>query len=229
MDGALSRAAKRHKIGGPEDRLRTAKMPARKPVKEGTARTAAADSLARPPAAGQPAAAPPAHAGALPSVVIGRLMPGSTALAPIVEFPRNPGGPLRARATAALDGRTVERAVVTGRGVTLVFENGDPRLPIVTGLLQESAPATPFQELLVGPAAAPTSATVPAPVAAPPPFEARLDGERLVLEGKREIVLKCGEASITLRRDGKVVLRGAYVETYAKGVNRIKGGSVKIN
>jgi hypothetical protein len=24
-------------------------------------------------------------------------------------------------------------------------------------------------------------------------------------------------------------LRGAYVETHAKGVNRIKGGSVKIN
>ena len=51
----------------------------------------------------------------------------------------------------------------------------------------------------------------------------------MVLEGKREIVLKCGEASITLRSDGRMMLRGAYVETYAKGVNRIKGGSVKIN
>ena len=51
----------------------------------------------------------------------------------------------------------------------------------------------------------------------------------MVLEGHDEIVLKCGDASITLKRDGKVLLRGAYVETQATGVNRIKGGSVKIN
>jgi len=61
------------------------------------------------------------------------------------------------------------------------------------------------------------------------PREPALDGQRVVLEGKREVVLKCGEASITLRSDGKMVLRGAYIETYAKGVNRIKGASVKIN
>jgi hypothetical protein len=102
----------------------------------------------------------------------------------------------------------------------LVFENGDPRLPIVTGLVQTDQGATPFQELLV--------AGRPAAIGRPK-AEARLDGERVVLEGKNEIVLKCGEASITLRRDGRMVLRGAYIETYAKGVNRIKGGSVKIN
>jgi len=80
-----------------------------------------------------------------------------------------------------------------------------------------------------GPAA--TDADAPAPVArAPAPaVEARVDGQRVVLEGKDEVVLKCGAASITLKRDGKVILRGAYVETNAKGVNRIKGGSVKIN
>jgi hypothetical protein len=166
-----------------------------------------------------------ANGSGLPAVVIGRLVAGSTALAPVVEFPRNAAGPLRARATISLDAVTVERAVVTGRAVTLVFENGDPRLPIVTGLLQASEAATPFQELLVGR----REAAGPAAAAARPPLEARLDGERVVLEGKREIVLRCGDASITLRRDGKMVLRGAYIETYAKGVNRIKGGSVKIN
>jgi hypothetical protein len=196
-------------------------MPSRKPVKEGAARAAVADSPAR--------SAVPASAdgGALPSVIIGRLAPGSTALAPLVEYAGNRAGPVRARATIPLDPGTVERAVVTGRGVMLVFENGDRCLPIVTGLLQASEPPTPFQELLVAPRAA--AAPASAPGAGRPPLEARLDGERLVLEGKREIVLKCGDASITLRRDGKMVLRGAYVETYARGVNRIKGGSVKIN
>jgi hypothetical protein len=42
-------------------------------------------------------------------------------------------------------------------------------------------------------------------------------------------VLQCGSASLTLRRDGRVLIRGAYVETHSRGVNRIKGGSVKIN
>jgi hypothetical protein len=223
--------AKGHKIAAPEDRLRTATMRARKPAKEGTARTAAADSLARPAGEGAQVAAPSANGSALPAVLIGRLVAGSTALAPVVEYPGNRSGPLRARATVPLGPGTVERAVVTRQGVTLVFENGDPRLPIVTGLLQANEPATPFQELLVGPrtATASGSAAARAPAEERSPSEARLDGERVVLEGKREIVLKCGDASITLRRDGKMVLRGAYIETYARGVNRIKGGSVKIN
>jgi hypothetical protein len=52
---------------------------------------------------------------------------------------------------------------------------------------------------------------------------------RLELGARDEIVLRCGEASIVLRANGRVVVRGAYVETRAKGVNRIKGGSVSIN
>lgn len=104
----------------------------------------------------------------------------------------------------------------------LVFENGDPALPIVVGLIQAPEPS-PFQALLVTPREARSS-----PEQRPQP-EARLDGDRVVLEGKREVVLKCGEATLTLRRDGKILIRGAYVETYSKGVNRIKGGAVKIN
>lgn len=57
----------------------------------------------------------------------------------------------------------------------------------------------------------------------------RVDGKRVEIEAADEIVLKCGEASITLRRNGRVVIRGTYVETRSKGTNRIKGGSVQIN
>ncbi|WP_257792523.1 hypothetical protein [Myxococcus xanthus] len=42
-------------------------------------------------------------------------------------------------------------------------------------------------------------------------------------------MLRCGEATITLRRNGKVVIRGVQVETHATGTNRIKGASVKVN
>ena len=44
-----------------------------------------------------------------------------------------------------------------------------------------------------------------------------------------EIVLRCGEASITLTRAGKVLIRGTYLLSRSSGVNRIKGGSVQIN
>jgi hypothetical protein len=59
--------------------------------------------------------------------------------------------------------------------------------------------------------------------------EALVDGDRVVFEAKREVVLECGEPSLTLSRDGKVLIRGAYEETHSKVPNRIKGGSVKIN
>jgi hypothetical protein len=58
---------------------------------------------------------------------------------------------------------------------------------------------------------------------------ALVDGQRVELRGEEEIVLRCGEASLTLRRDGRIVVRGTYVETRSKGVNRIKGGIVQIN
>lgn len=60
-------------------------------------------------------------------------------------------------------------------------------------------------------------------------LNASADGKRIEIEGKDEVVLRCGEASITLRRNGRIVIRGAYVETRAKGTNRIKGGVVLIN
>jgi hypothetical protein len=56
-----------------------------------------------------------------------------------------------------------------------------------------------------------------------------VDGERIVFRADRELVLRCGEASITLTRAGKVIIRGTYLLSRSSGVNRIKGGSVQIN
>jgi hypothetical protein len=61
------------------------------------------------------------------------------------------------------------------------------------------------------------------------PLDMRVDGRRVEIEAADEIVLRCGQASIVLRRNGRVVIRGTYVETRSRGVNRIKGGSVEIN
>jgi len=56
-----------------------------------------------------------------------------------------------------------------------------------------------------------------------------LDEQCLELSAEREIVLRCGKASITLTRAGKVIIQGAYLSSRSSGVNRIKGGSVQIN
>lgn len=98
-----------------------------------------------------------------------------------------------------------------GGSAVLVFENGDPALPIIVGLLQPA-----------GTARADSSQ-------APQVLEADVDGKRVRITAQDEIVLECGSASITLRRNGRVVVRGTYVESYSDGTNRIKGGQVRIN
>ncbi len=90
-----------------------------------------------------------------------------------------------------------------GREIALMFEGGDPRRPIVMGKM-------------VSPLAAGQT-------------EAVADGRRIEINAEEELVLRCGESSITLTRAGKIILRGAYVLSRSSGVNRIQGGSVEIN
>jgi hypothetical protein len=60
-------------------------------------------------------------------------------------------------------------------------------------------------------------------------MEAHVDGQRVVIEGRDEVVLRCGKASLTLRRNGQVLLRGINIRTEADEVHKIKGGKVQIN
>jgi hypothetical protein len=132
-------------------------------------------------------------------VVIGTLLELDVIGSPRVDYPGNPAGALPARTMAPLNSAKI------GRNVALMFEGGDPSKPIVLGILQR--PGCPDPKAL----------------------QVEMDGETLVLTGKKEIVLSCGKASITLTRSGKVLLRGAYVSSRSSGVNKIKGGSVQIN
>jgi hypothetical protein len=153
-------------------------------------------------------------------VVVGWLDSSSTPERLCVDHPGSPLGPIAARTTVAISPAQLARAIAARQGALLVFENADPALPIVIGLIQ-SPEASAFEALLDAPRDVSRSAA--------PERAARLDGVSVVLEGEREVVLRCGDASLTLRRDGKAIIRGTYVETHSKGINRIKGGAVKIN
>jgi hypothetical protein len=120
------------------------------------------------------------------------------------------GRPLVALSGAPPDeGKPARSTVPLRRGqlgveVVLAFEGGDTERPVIMGLLVE-------------------------PGRGPGDLEAEVDGETLVLSAKREIVLRCGKASITLTKAGKILLRGAYLLSRSSGVHRIKGASVQIN
>ena len=153
------------------------------------------------------------------SVKLGRLVAGSAPDALLVDFDGNTAGALPARSVPQLDEAAIQGAVLANREVVLLFENNDPRVPIIMGLVSDGPGAELFGALL-----APSHSASPRPQ-----IEARVDGRRVVLEGQDEVVLRCGDASVSLQSDGKVIVRGAYVETHASGLNRIKGASVKIN
>ena len=159
--------------------------------------------------------------------LVGWLVGMNSAGLPLVDFEGNPGGPCVARRTIPLEPDTIRQAVETRQGVLLSFERGNPRLPLITGLIQSDTPG--LDAILEGPEANAGQAPAEQPEPRAAPMEAHVDGKRVIIEGADEIVLKCGQASITLRRNGKLILKGTYVETHSTGVNRIKGGSVQVN
>lgn len=59
--------------------------------------------------------------------------------------------------------------------------------------------------------------------------EVEADGEKLVLEARRELTLRCGKASIHLTADGRVTIRGTQVLSRSDGPNRVQGASVQLN
>ncbi len=63
----------------------------------------------------------------------------------------------------------------------------------------------------------------------PPVPEVEADGEKLVLEARREVTLRCGKASIHLTADGRVTIRGTQVLSRSDGPNRVQGASVQLN
>ena len=134
-------------------------------------------------------------------VLIGFRDDGAT---PLVIFAGQPGdAAVPARSTQDVHGCHI------GRQVVLMFEGGDPHRPIIVGCLQR-ADGWPF----------PNNAGH---------VEVESDGARIIVGAKEQLVLRCGKASITLTKSGKVLIHGTYLSNRSSGVIRIKGGSVQLN
>jgi hypothetical protein len=139
--------------------------------------------------------------GAVVGVLIGFQDDGRT---PLVIFPGQIGeAAVQARSTQDVHGAHI------GRDVVLVFEGADPRFPIIVGCMQR-AEGCPLS-VQAG------------------HVEVEADGQRVVVGAREQLVLRCGKASITLTKAGKVLVQGTYVSHRSSGVIRIKGGAVQLN
>ena len=90
------------------------------------------------------------------------------------------------------------------RKVAVMFLEGSPSKPVVLGLIME-----PQQQAT--------------------PMEVSVDRERLQIVGKKEIELRCGKASILMKANGKIIIKGTHLVSRSSGPNKIKGASISLN
>lgn len=132
----------------------------------------------------------------------------------LVDYPGNSHGHMVVRLTSTAREK-LRSGSPLGREVLLSFENSDPRCPVVIDTLYSLLDEIAEQSNSV--------------LEAQRPEEISVDRKRVVFDAEEEIVLRCGESSITLTSAGKVLIKGNYLVSRSSGANRIKGSSVQIN
>lgn len=169
-------------------------------------------------------------------IVLGRVLALDSAGKPLIHYPHlGQDNALPALSTLPVTHKHI------GRQVALLFTNGDYRQPVIMGFIQ-----SPLHDLLESF----VLTTADSEANDDPDFTerdahiessgsadalekdenvVRVDGKKVIIEGQEEIVFTCGQASITLTKAGKILIRGKYLLSRSSGVNRIQGGSVQVN
>ncbi len=161
-------------------------------------------------------------------IIIGTLVEINALGEPCVDFPGNPSSAfLKAISTIGMTKQHI------GKQVALLFANGNLSSPVIMGVIHN-----PLQEMLENfnpshsetlPQKETTHDTSASLETSLKVDDVLIDGKKITFEAHEQIVLKCGESSITLTRAGKILIRGKYLLNRSTGVNRIMGGSVQVN
>jgi hypothetical protein len=143
-----------------------------------------------------------------PRLVVGIVHSVTADAVAFVDYPGNKDGPLQARVA----GTPGAPNIGPGSSVVLLFEEDDSTRPVILA---------PVHDRLISESRAPSLVD--------DLKAAIVDGRRVVLEARQEIVLRCGKGSITLTANGKVVIKGTELVSRSSGANKIKGALVNIN
>jgi hypothetical protein len=132
----------------------------------------------------------------------------------------------------ATDTSTISRATVTevlADGVVVALLGDETQVCDVLDTVAALTPLAQGDAVLVWlPPTAPGRGVILGRVAAPA-RSGSAEPDELVLEAKKQLVLRCGAGSITIREDGRILIKGKDLVSHAQRLNRIKGGTVQIN
>lgn len=170
-------------------------------------------------------------------IIIGTIIDMDLQGRPMVAFNESPSSdPVLAQATLSLTKKHISRQVA------LLFNNGDLNQPVIMGLIHnpldemlENFELTPKEIKSVNNSSLSNEEQSTKVVNNKNTIKnlddnkIYVDGKQVCLEGSEEVTLKCGKASITLTKSGKILIRGTYLLNRSTGVNRIMGGSVQVN
>lgn len=155
-------------------------------------------------------------------IIIGTLVSVDKQGAPQVDFTGNTTEePLVAMTTLGITQAHI------GRQVALLFANGDIQSPVIMGIIHsplQDMLETFEQDQIVEPENKKVELERNLKV-----DDVLIDGKKITFAAHEQIVLRCGESSITLTKAGKILIRGKYLLNRSTGVNRIMGGSVQVN
>lgn len=120
---------------------------------------------------------------------------------PLVVFPSNPGD--EALAARSLCTLTADDA---GSEVALLFEDGRDDRPLIIGrILEDVRGPAQSGEIL------------------------RDDDAPMKITSRDRLELRCGKASIVMKADGSVTIRGTQILSRAERANRVQGATVNLN
>ena len=124
-----------------------------------------------------------------------------------VDYRDNCFDPLRARSIIDIVLEHVNKKVL------LAFEDNDPKLPIIIGLIRDNA----------------VDNAKKITVMKDDVEDILIDRKKMMFNAEKEIELRCGKSSLIMKKDGRIVIKGIQLVSRASGVNKIKGAAVRIN
>jgi len=108
-----------------------------------------------------------------------------------------------------------------GKDVAISFAQNQGGMPIVMGVIRrmlddvlDDEPHNLEQKVLNTETAKP---------------EVIVDGNKLELSAPEEVTIRCGEASITLNKSGKILIKGEHMLNRISGAYKVKSGSIELN